>query len=139
MNSPAFEPSLDGVVQVFGDNFTNRDELGASVSVWHHGVEVLSLAAGFCGKDETRPWCPDSLVAFWSATKGLAAASLLHLLDASNIELGVPVASVWPEFARAGKSAVSFELILSHQAGLPALDREVSIFDHAAVISAIEE
>ena len=49
------EPSLDGVAQVFGDNFTSRDELGASVSVWHHGVEVLSLAAGFCGKDETRP------------------------------------------------------------------------------------
>lgn len=139
MNSPAFEPSLAGVAQVFEDNFTRHDELGASVSVWHHGAEVLSLAAGFCDRDETRSWCADSLVPFWSATKGLAAASLLHLLEDSGIDLAAPVASVWPEFARAGKGQVSFEEVLSHQAGLPALDREVSIFDHGAVVSAIEQ
>ncbi len=139
MNSPAFEPSLTGVAQVFEDNFTRHDELGASVSVWHHGVEVISLAAGFCDRDKTRSWCPDSLVPFWSATKGLAAACLLHLLEDSGIDLPAPVASVWPEFARAGKGQVSFEEVLSHQAGLPALDREVSIFDHGAVVSAIEQ
>ena len=54
MNSPAFEPLLAGVAQVLDDNFANRDELGASVSVWHGGEEVLSLAGGFCDRDETR-------------------------------------------------------------------------------------
>jgi CubicO group peptidase (beta-lactamase class C family) len=139
MNNSAFEPSLAAVEKAFGENFANRDEIGASVSVWHYGEEVLSLAAGFCDRDETRAWRHDSLVPFWSATKGLSSACLLHLLDRSGIALGDPVARVWPEFARAGKGGVSFEEILSHQAGLPALDREVSIFDHAAVISAIED
>jgi CubicO group peptidase (beta-lactamase class C family) len=139
MNSPAFEPSLAGVEQVFDDNFTRHDELGASVSVWHHGVEVISLASGFCDRDKTRSWRPDSLVPFWSATKGLAAACLLHLLEDSGIDLESPVAGVWPKFAGAGKGEVNFGQVLSHRAGLPALDREVSIFDHAAVVSAIEE
>ena len=139
MNNPASSPSLARVEEVFNDNFASRDELGASVSVWHCGEEVLSLAAGFCDRDETRAWCPDTLVPFWSATKGLSSACLLHLLDRSGIALGDPVARVWPEFARAGKAEVSFEQVLSHRAGLPALDREVSIFDHAAVISAIED
>ena len=35
---------------IFEKNFKERDELGASVSVWFGGQEVVSLSGGFCDK-----------------------------------------------------------------------------------------
>lgn len=139
MTTPALQPLLARVEQVFRENFTNRDELGASVSIWHGGEEVLALASGFCDREQTRVWNHESTVPFWSATKGLSAACILHLLDRSDLGLDDKVARVWPEFARAGKGQITFAQVLSHQAGLPLLDRKASIFDHAAVVVAIEE
>ena len=37
---------------VFERNFEERDELGASVSVWFEGQEIVSLAGGFCDKEK---------------------------------------------------------------------------------------
>ena len=48
------------------------------------------------------------------------------------------MASVWPEFAAAGKGAISFAEILSHRAGLAALDDPPDVFDYPAVIHALE-
>jgi CubicO group peptidase (beta-lactamase class C family) len=132
------EARLAAIGEVFAYNFRERDEIGASVSVWYDGEEVLSLAAGTCEKGGARSWDADTLVPFWSATKGLAAACVLRLLDERGIALAEPVVSVWPEFGTAGKAGISFALALSHAAGLPALDGEVSMFDHAAVVAAIE-
>jgi CubicO group peptidase (beta-lactamase class C family) len=139
MTTPALQPLLARVEQVFRDNCTSRDELGASVSIWRGEEEILALAYGFCDREQTRAWNHESMVPFWSATKGLSAACILHLLDHSGIALGDEVAGVWPEFARAGKGRVTFAQVLSHQAGLPLLDRNASIFDHAGVVAAIEE
>jgi CubicO group peptidase (beta-lactamase class C family) len=47
------------------------------------------------------------------------------------------VAEVWPEFAQSGKGEVTLGQALSHQAGIPVLDRSVSVFDYAAVVDAI--
>ncbi len=138
MDRAALEARLAGLGEAFDNNFRGRDELGASVSVWLDGAEVVSLAAGFCDRDRGRGWDADTLVPFWSATKGLAAACVLRLLDRAGIALDAPVASVWPAFAGGGKGGVTFAQALSHQAGIPALDREVSIFDHGTVVAAIE-
>ncbi len=43
----------------------------------------------------------------------------------------------WPEFAQAGKETITLGQLLSHQAGLAALDRKVDLFDYAAVIDAL--
>jgi CubicO group peptidase (beta-lactamase class C family) len=126
------------VAEAFSRNFTEHDEIGASLSIWCDGEEIVSLADGFCERERTRPWTVETIVPFWSATKGLAAACVLKLLDDEGIALGEPVASVWPEFAGAGKGRIQFEQILSHQAGLPALDQKVSMFDYTDVITAIE-
>jgi CubicO group peptidase (beta-lactamase class C family) len=47
------------------------------------------------------------------------------------------VCKVWPEFAAQGKEAITIAQLLSHQAGLPALSRDVSIFDYQAVVDAL--
>jgi CubicO group peptidase (beta-lactamase class C family) len=122
---------------LFRENFTRYGELGASVSVWHQGHEIVSLADGFKDRQQEQPWTAETMVLFWSATKGLAAASLLHACQTHGIDLTTPVAEVWPEFAQAGKAGVTIAQMLSHQAGLAALAVPTEVMDHQAVAVAL--
>lgn len=121
----------------FEQNFASRGELGASVCVWQDGREVISLAGGWRDRHESQPWTEDTTVLVWSATKGPAAACVLHAMQTRGVDLTTRVAEVWPEFAAAGKERITFAQALSHSAGLPVLDVGASVFDHAAVAAAI--
>jgi CubicO group peptidase (beta-lactamase class C family) len=125
------------IAELFEENFATHGELGASLAVWKDGVEVLSLAGGFQDRERTRPWHAETPVLFWSATKGLAAACVLHACAPRRVSMDTPVADLWPEFAAAGKQGVTVAEALSHRAGLSALSREVSVLDHAAVAEAL--
>jgi len=123
---------------VFRENFEKIGELGAAVSVWHNGKPVVDLFGGFCDARHERPWESDTLVLIWSATKGIASACVLHVLQEHGIEIGRRVAEFWPEFAQAGKEKITLAQLLSHQAGLCALDARVDVLDYGAVIKALE-
>lgn len=124
----------------FERNFLRGAEVGAAVSVWKDGAELVSLAKGWRDAQRSMPWEQDTLVLIWSATKGLASTCVLHALDQANVSLETPVSAVWPGFARAGKERVTFAQVLSHRAGLGALDaKDLSILDHEAVVCAVEE
>jgi CubicO group peptidase (beta-lactamase class C family) len=123
---------------VFRGNFEKLGELGAAVSVWHNGKPVVDLFGGFCDARHERPWESDTLVLIWSATKGIASACVLHVLQEHGIEIGRRVAEFWPEFAQAGKEKITLAQLLSHQAGLCALDARVDVLDYGAVIKALE-
>jgi CubicO group peptidase (beta-lactamase class C family) len=129
--------NLERVNEAFGENFSSHDELGASVSVWRRGHEVLNLAAGFCDRQKTKPWTASTLVLVWSATKGLASACVLHSLQQHKLTLETRVAEIWPEFAQNGKEAITMGQLLSYRAGLAALDEAVPILDYDAVIDAL--
>jgi len=129
---------LAAVEAWFGENFSRRGELGASLSIWHGGREVLSLAGGYTDRARTQPWTAQTPVLVWSATKGPAAASLLHALERQGEGPGLPVRELWPEFARNGKEAVSVGEVLSHRAGVAALEEAASITDREAVLRALE-
>jgi CubicO group peptidase (beta-lactamase class C family) len=49
------------------------------------------------------------------------------------------VAEFWPEFAQSGKDRITLGQLLSHQAGLAALDKPAEITDYPAVVRALEE
>ena len=123
---------------LFQENFSRFGELGAAVSIWRHGESLLDLHGGFRDARREIPWTPDTLVLIWSATKGLGSACLLHVLQERDIGLERRVAEFWPEFAQNGKDAISLTQLLSHQAGLCALDERVDIQDYAAVVGALE-
>ncbi len=130
--------NLAAVTTQFEENFRSRGELGAAVSVWREGREVLSLASGWRDRQQTQPWDDETLVLSWSVTKAIASACLLHVLAADGIELTTPVAALWPEFAAAGKGAVTLAELLSHRAGLAAMDApQTSVLDHRAVAAAL--
>lgn len=127
------------VTPLFEKNFTRFGELGAAVSVWQSGKSVLELHGGSRDSKRESPWTADTIVLFWSATKGLGSACLLHVLQERAIELERRVAEFWPEFAEAGKSAITLAQLLSHQAGLIALDETADVLDYSAVITALEK
>ncbi|MEN3368525.1 MAG: hypothetical protein V7609_668 [Verrucomicrobiota bacterium] len=124
---------------LFHENFTRFGELGAAVSVWQNGKSILELHGGFRDSKRETPWTPDTLVLFWSATKGLGSACLLHVLEKRGIGLERRVAEFWPEFAQAGKREIILAQLLSHQAGLSALDEPADVLDYAVVIAALEK
>jgi CubicO group peptidase (beta-lactamase class C family) len=132
----AASPSVLGkVLDVFERNFRERDELGASVSIWWDGAELLSEGRGWCEREKSRAWTPDTLIPVYSATKTPSAATLLVALETQGLSVTTPVREVWPRFPVAD---ASFSHLLSHQCGLAALDHPPDIFDHALVVAAIE-
>ncbi len=126
------------VEPLFQENFEKFGELGAAVSVWQNGEPILDLRGGFRDARREQPWTDDTIVLIWSATKALGSACLLHVLQEHKVALERRVAAFWPEFARAGKDQITLAQLLSHQAGLAALDRQVDIRDYPAVIEALE-
>lgn len=123
----------------FEANFTERGEAGAAVSLWQGEKEIASFQGGFADRRRTTPWSDSTLVLIWSATKGLAVSCVLHSLEKQGIELSEPVRSLWPEFGRHGKEAITLSQLLSHRSGLSALSgAPVSALDYEAVIHAVE-
>ena len=123
---------------LFRENFERFGELGAALSVWQNGMPVVDLYGGFCDARHEEQWRADTLVLVWSATKGIGSACVLHVLQERRIKLDRRVAEIWPEFAQAGKEKITLAQLLSHQAGLCALDARVDILDYGAVIRALE-
>jgi len=123
---------------LFLENFEKFGELGAAVSIWQDGKPVVDLYGGFCDARREKPWEPDTLVLVWSATKGIGSACVLHVLQEHRIGIDRIVAEFWPEFAQAGKEKITLAQLISHQAGLCALDARVDVLDYSAVIRAIE-
>ena len=127
--------ALGELLSVFEENFRSRGELGASVSVWWRGEEILSHAQGWCEKEQIRPWTADTLVPVYSATKGPSSAALLLVLGERGLGPETPVREVWPAFP---VGEATFAHLLSHQCGLAALDHKPVVWDHAEVVAAIE-
>ncbi|MEY2473320.1 MAG: hypothetical protein QOK28_2649 [Actinomycetota bacterium] len=119
-------PGYERVQDAFADNFANRGELGAAVCVYHRGEKVVDLWGGVADAATGRPWSANTLQAVFSTTKGATAACALLLAQRGELDLDAPVASYWPEFANAGKETLPVRWILSHQAGLSALDEQLA-------------
>jgi CubicO group peptidase (beta-lactamase class C family) len=124
---------------LFRENFEKFGDLGAAVSVWQNGRPLLDLYGGFQDARREDPWTKETLVLIWSATKGLGSACVLHVLQENRVGIDRRVAEFWPEFGQAGKETITMTQLLSHQAGLAALDRHVDVLDYAAVIDALEK
>lgn len=125
--------------QRFEQNFAENGELGAAVSIWKEGSEVLSLVGGFMDGAGTQPWRPDTLAQVWSCTKGFAAVAFLHALENVEVSLDRAVSHFWPEFGANGKGGITCRQVLAHRAGLAALDSPVpEARDNEEVIAALE-
>jgi CubicO group peptidase (beta-lactamase class C family) len=126
------------LMPLFLENFEKFGELGAAISIWQDGKPIVDLYGGSCDARREKPWEADTLVLVWSATKGIGSACVLHVLQEHRIGIDRTVSDFWAEFAQAGKEKITVAQLLSHQAGLCALDARVDVLDYSAVIRAIE-
>lgn len=129
---------IETIERLFAENFEQHGELGAAISIWKEGSELLSLHGGFMDRERTKPWTEDTLVQIWSSSKGVAGVTFVHALEQHVIDIDTTVAHFWPEFAAAGKSEITLRQVLAHQAGLSALDTPMpDAFDKQAVCEAL--
>jgi CubicO group peptidase (beta-lactamase class C family) len=138
MNEVCTSERLAAVERWFEGNFVERGEVGAAVSVWSGGREVLALAGGTMERGGREPWTVETLVPVWSSTKGMAAWACVAALRGAGVGLERAVAELWPDFEQGGKGAMTLRELLAHTGGLAVLDERVPIFDHAAVARALE-
>ncbi|MEG1508525.1 MAG: serine hydrolase domain-containing protein [Akkermansia sp.] len=128
--------------RAFDNNFETRDELGASVSIWQNGQEILSLNQGFTTKKSIgmagvpQPWTRETLIPVFSATKGAAAATLLLTLHSLGLNPNMPIGDIWPFFPLPHSSLAE---LMSHQCGLASLEHPANLSDHEACVASIEQ
>ena len=120
------DPRFARVQDEFARNFSERGEVGAGICVVVGGSVVVDLVGGWADGARRRPWRHDTLVDMYSAGKPFVALLALRQVDAGRLELDAPVASVWPEFAQAGKEAATVRQALCHRAGVPAIRRPLT-------------
>ena len=129
------------VVDTFRANFLERSDLGAACAVYVAGRQVVDLWGGLADRRTQRPWEAETAAVIFSCSKGLLAICAYLLAQEGRLDLDAPVADYWPEFWRSGKESITVRCALSHRAGLPALDVDLTREDIVAwqpVICAIE-
>ena len=119
------KPGFEAVREAFAENFTHRDELGAACAIYYNGEKVVDLWGGVRDKATGYPWEEDTMVIVHSTTKGMAGLALALAHSRGLLDYEERVCTYWPEFAQAGKDRVTVRQLLSHQAGLFALDAPV--------------
>ena len=127
--APGFEPVRAELARLLAAEADCSGQLCAYVG----GRKVVDLWGGV-------DVGPDDLVGVFSSTKGVSAIAIAVLVQRGQMELDAPVSRYWPEFAAAGKGAVTVRLALSHQAGLVGVEPQLSsltdFLDHATVAAA---
>ncbi|HXQ62206.1 MAG TPA: serine hydrolase domain-containing protein [Acidimicrobiales bacterium] len=134
-------PGFQAVRDAFEANFESGSEVGAAFAAYHQGEKVVDLWGGIADQTTGRPWEEDSLVLVYSTTKGVTAMCANRLAQQGLLDIEAPVATYWPEFAYAGKEAVTVADLLAHRAGLAWIDGTMSVeemLEWDPVITALE-
>jgi CubicO group peptidase (beta-lactamase class C family) len=119
--SGRWHPRFRRVRDEFVRNFAERGEVGAAACAIVDGHVAFDLWGGTARVDTAQPWEEDTLVHVWSCTKGATALCAHILASRGLLDLDAPVVDYWPEFGQNGKQGVTVAMLLSHQAGVPAL------------------
>jgi CubicO group peptidase (beta-lactamase class C family) len=112
------DPRFAQVKELFQHSFNSGAQIGAAVTFVLDGQSVVDLWGGHYDLARTREWERDTLVNVYSTTKGMTALCANQLIERNLLDIEAPVADVWPEFAAAGKEAITIRWLLTHRAGL---------------------
>lgn len=115
-------PGFERVRDAFARNFAEHGDVGAACCVYRHGRPVVDLWGGLADRATSRPWAEDTLQLVFSTTKGVTAIVMSLLAERGVLDLDAPIASYWPEFAANGKGQITVRTLMSHRAGVAAVD-----------------
>jgi CubicO group peptidase (beta-lactamase class C family) len=117
------------VADAFRRNLRSGQEAGAAVAVYRDGRKVVDLWGGVRNGITGAPWEQDTLVTVFSATKGVACLAVAVAVSRGLISYDAKVVDYWPEFAQAGKDAITVRQLLGHQAGLVVIKPPLTFSD----------
>jgi CubicO group peptidase (beta-lactamase class C family) len=120
------DPAFAGVREVLDDSLASGGDLGAAVSVYVDGREIVDLWGGVADQRSGRVWERDTACVTFSCTKAVTATAALLLAERAAVALDAPVRDWWPAFGAHGKESITGVHLLTHQAGLPAFDRAIT-------------
>jgi len=109
------------VRQCFAEVVRAQPGTGAGFAAWCDGRLVVDLWGGYADLERRRRWQAGSLVQPYSVSKPFVAVCALRLVEAGLLDLDAPMQRYWPEFG----APATVRHVLSHQAGVVALDRQV--------------
>jgi len=122
-------PGFERVAGEFGRLLARGDDARGQFCAYYRGQRVVDL---WGGDDVTA----DGLQGVFSSTKGVSAVCVALLVQRGALDLDAPVSRYWPEFAGGGKSGITVRVALSHQAGIPGVEPQLTLaelMDHALV------
>lgn len=132
------DEGFGAIADAFAENFEQRGELGAAFSLYADGVKRADLWGGIANGRTGQEWTQDTLQLVFSTTKGATAICVAQLVEQGALSYDDPVATHWPEFAANGKGDVTVGQMMSHQAGLIAVDAPVTFDEIMAVTPVVE-
>lgn len=121
------DPAFEEVKAVFEAGLANGDDLGGAVAVFVDGRAVVDLWGGIADRRTGRPWRRDTACPTFSCTKGVTATAALMVSQQYGRGTDEPVSAWWPEFAQHNKHETTLSDLMAHRAGLPVLERPVSV------------
>ena len=120
---------FEDVAEAFASSFDNSPTMGAALAVRVEGTPVLDLWVGIADERTSTPWQDDTTSVIFSCTKGLVSILAAHLVQEGKLNYEALVTAYWPEFGTAGKESVRVKHLLSHQAGLSAPRKDLTVED----------
>jgi CubicO group peptidase (beta-lactamase class C family) len=136
------EQGFGAVTDAFVSNFVERQDRGSGCTVYVAGNVVVDLWGGYADSRTGRPWDQDTAAVIFSCSKGVLAICAYLLVQEGRLDLDRPIADYWPRFGRNGKGGITLRHAMSHRAGLPALDVDLTrdqVLGWDPVIKAIED
>jgi CubicO group peptidase (beta-lactamase class C family) len=123
----AIDERFEAVLDAFIDNFTRHGEVGGACAMYVRGRCVVDLWGGIADPATDRPWHRETVALTFSVAKGLTATCIHRLVEQGRLDIDRPVAHYWPEFGCNGKQSITTRMVLTHRAGLAAIDGELTL------------
>lgn len=120
-------PGYEGVRDAFGRALDGVG--GCAFAAVVGSRSVVDLWGGLADERDGRRWAADTPAVLFSGTKGVMAIALALLVDRGRLDLDAAVSDLWPDFAAAGKGEITVARLAAHCAGLPGLERPVTLAD----------
>ena len=133
-------PAYEAVRAAFEDNLSSGLKLGGHFAVYRDGDAIVDLWGGHMGRDTNLRIQEDSLYTIFSATKGVFATAVAMLVNRGKLHYDDRVSSHWPEFGQNGKDHLTVGQAMSHQVGLAAFHKPITmtdLYDHDAAASTL--
>ncbi|KAI9363606.1 beta-lactamase/transpeptidase-like protein [Pilaira anomala] len=114
---------------IFLKNFKQGLDIGASISAYVDGRQVLSLQGGWQDPKEKIEYTNETLQMVYSNTKALDAIIVAQLVEKGLLNYDEPISTYWPEFAQGNKENVTLDDLMRHTSGVAAIDHPLSFED----------